>query len=65
MMSTKKHIRQLERRADYLARRIAESKRIGKNGVSYDVTELNALNWAIRLLVHLVEDPRFPYVDKP
>lgn len=58
-MSINKHIKQLERRADHLALRIAESRRMGRKEVSYDVTELAALNWAISQLYRLV-----PFADK-
>jgi hypothetical protein len=39
----------LDRRADHLGKRVAEARAKGKEN-SYDVTELAALNWAIRQL---------------
>ena len=47
------YISRLERRADHLARRIAESRAKGKV-VSYDEAELSALNWAIGLLCRIL-----------
>lgn len=51
MITTEEHeyIGRLERRADHLARRVAESRANGKK-FSYDEAELAALNWAIDLL---------------
>lgn len=64
-MSIGKHIKQLERRADYLALRIAESRRSGRNELSYDIAELAALNWAIPLLLRLKENQISPFFGKP
>lgn len=41
-----RHIKALVRRADHLARRIAESRARGKES-TYDSVELSALTWAI------------------
>lgn len=43
------HIKALSKRADYLAHRVAQLRAKGVNP-TFDVSELNALNWAIKLL---------------
>lgn len=58
-----RNIKNLERRADHLAKRIAEAREKGTRALSYDVTELAALNWAIPLLIRLVQDRRLPFAD--
>ena len=57
-----KHLQALNRRADHLARRVAEARSKGKNP-TFDVTELHALNWALRVLSAQLLHP-LPSVDK-
>lgn len=63
-MATKaeEYIARLERRADHLARRVAEKSALGRN-CSYDAAELTALYWAIKQLHHLAAGLP-PYVDR-
>lgn len=65
MTSTPKeqeYIQRLERRADHLARRVAESRANGKK-FSYDEAELSALNWAIKILDRAVSSSGRPLND--
>lgn len=57
------HIQVLEKRADYLAHRVAEARAKGRD-LSFDASELRALNWAIHQLRPLVDQPS-PYADRP
>lgn len=41
----RKYLERLERRADHLDKRVT-----GNRHLTYDITELNALRWAIRTL---------------
>lgn len=50
------HVKALARRADHLARRIANE---GNGRLTYDINELNALIWAIRRLRQLCRLCRF------
>lgn len=50
MATRKHHIERLQRRAEHLRVRVTENPRL-----TYDVAELNALDWAIEVLSALVE----------
>lgn len=62
-MSAAVYIQALERRADHLARRVANARAGGKD-FSFDIGELRALNWAIDQLRPLQDGPT-PYAGKP
>lgn len=57
-----RHLRALQRRADYLAERVA-SARIQGNTLSYDISELHAIQWALDQLSR--PEGQTPFAGRP